>query len=219
MTERTTYRDITAAFTAVVADVVRVGTTHVRVALGGMPALALLDTIAVDVGDGQLRRYTVSGVGEGTVEFVAYRTKRGPATRWLDALAEGQTVSGLAPERPVKTPPADAARVLVVGDDTAVGVARAVGASHAGRVHVAIIGEVLPEDVVALTGATAHVMDTNDELLDWVTNTAPQADDYVVLVGEQALNQQVRQHAFGLGVDKESLATRTFWRPDRAGIE
>jgi NADPH-dependent ferric siderophore reductase len=63
------------------------------------------------------------------------------------------------------------------------------------------------------------VVDTNDELLDWVTNTAPRADDYVVLVGEQALNQQVRQHAFGLGVDKESLATRTFWRPDRAGIE
>ena len=80
MTERTTYRDITAAFTAVVADVVRVGTTHVRVVLGGMPALALLDTIAVDVGDGQLRRYTVSSVGEGSVEFVAYRTTRGPAT-------------------------------------------------------------------------------------------------------------------------------------------
>lgn len=218
MTERTTYRDITAAFTAVVADVARVGTTHVRVVLGGMPALTALDTIAVDVG-GELRRYTVSGVGDGSVEFVAYRTKRGPATRWLDALAEGQTVSGLAPERPVKTPPADAARVLVVGDDTAVGVARAVGTSHAGRVHVAIIGEVLPEDVVALTGATAQVVDTNDELLDWVTNTVPRADDYVVLVGEQALNQQVRQHAFGLGVDKESLATRTFWRPDRAGIE
>ena len=218
MTERTTYRDITAAFTTAVVEVARVGATHVRVVLGGMPALAALDTIAVDVG-GELRRYTVSGVDEGTVEFVAYRTKRGPATAWLDALGAGQTVSGLAPERPVKTPPADAARVLVVGDDTALGVARAVGASHAGRVHVAIIGELLPEDVVALTGATAHVMDTNDALLDWVTNTAPQADDYVVLVGEQALNQQVRQHAFGLGVDKESLATRTFWRPDRAGIE
>jgi hypothetical protein len=63
MIERTTYRDITAAFTAVVAEVARVGTTHVRVVLGGMPALTALDTIAVDAGDGQLRRYTVSGVG------------------------------------------------------------------------------------------------------------------------------------------------------------
>ena len=219
MTERTTYRDITAEFTAAVADVERVGESHVRVVLGGMPALALLDTIAVDVGGGDLRRYTVSRVADDRVEFVAYRTTRGPATPWLDVLAAGVSVNGLAPERPVKTPPADAARVLVVGDDTAVGVARAVGASHAGRVHVAIVGEVVLEDVVALTGATAHVVDTNDELLDWVTKAAPRASDYLVLVGEQALNQQVRQHAFGLGVDKEWLATRTFWRPDRAGIE
>lgn len=218
MTERTTYRDITAEFAAAVADVERVGATHVRVVLGGMPALALLDTIAVDVG-GELRRYTVSRVAGDRVEFVGYRTTRGPATPWLDALAAGASVNGLAPERPVKTPPADATRVLVVGDDTAVGVARAVGASHAGRVHVAIVGEVVPEDVVALTGATAHVVDTSDELLDWVTNAAPRANEYLVLVGEQALNQRVRQHAFGLGVDKEWLATRTFWRPDRAGLE
>jgi NADPH-dependent ferric siderophore reductase len=218
MTERTTYRDITAEFTAMVADVERVGESHVRVVLGGMPALALLDTIAVDVG-GEMRRYSVSRVAGDRVEFVAYRTNRGPATPWLDALAAGASVNGLAPERPVKTPPADAGRVLVVGDDTAVGVARAIGASHAGRVHVAIVGEVVPEDVVALTGAEVRVVDTEEQLLDWVTKAAPQTRDYVVLVGEQALNQQVRQHAFGLGVDKESLATRTFWRPDRAGIE
>ena len=62
-------------------------------------------------------------------------------------------------------------------------------------------------------------MDIEDQLLEWLTHAAPTAGDHLVLVGAQALNQCVRQHAFGRGVDKEALATRTFWRPDRAGIE
>jgi NADPH-dependent ferric siderophore reductase len=218
MTERTRYREVTSEFDATVTEVERIGETHVRVVLGGMPALALLDTIAIDVG-GKLRRYTVSAVSDGSAEFVAYRTRRGPATAWLDALQVGAAVKGLAPERPVKTPPAEVTRVLVVGDDTAVGVARAVGTSHAGRVQVAIVGEVLAENVASLTRAEVRIVDTNDQLLEWVTNAAPSVGDHLILVGEQALNQQVRQHAFGLGVDKESLATRTFWRPDKAGLE
>jgi hypothetical protein len=84
---------------------------------------------------------------------------------------------------------------------------------------VAIVGEVLPEAVAELTGAAVRVVDTNDELLVWVTSAAPQPSDHLLLVGEQALNQQVRQHAFGMGVGKDALATRTFWRPDKAGIE
>lgn len=218
MTERTRYRDVTSEFTGVVTGLYRAGTTHVRVTLGEMPALDLLDTIAIDVG-GTLRRYTVSNVGEGSAEFVAYRTRRGPATAYLDSLEVGARVTGLAPERPVKSPPPEATRVLVIGDDTAVGVARAVSVSHAGRVSVAIVGEVLPEAVAELTGADVRVVDTNDELLAWVTSASPQPTDHLILVGEQALNQQVRQHAFGLGVEKDALATRTFWRPDKAGIE
>jgi NADPH-dependent ferric siderophore reductase len=218
MTERTRYREVTSEFHATVSEVERIGETHVRVVLGGMPDLALLDTIAVDMG-GALRRYTVSAFSDGSAEFVAYRTRRGPATPYLDALQVGASMSGLAPERPVKTPPEDAKRVLVIGDDTAVGVARAVGASHTGRVSVAIVGEVRVESVVTLTGAEVTVVDTNEQLLAWVTNATPGAGDYLILVGEQALNQQVRQHAFGLGVDKESLATRTFWRPDKEGLE
>jgi NADPH-dependent ferric siderophore reductase len=184
-----------------------------------MPTLALLDTIAVDMGDGALRRYTVSAVADGTCEFVAYRTGRGPATAWLDAVHVGDTVTGLAPERPVKTPPADASVVLVAGDDTAVGVARAVGTSHAGRLAVGIVGAVIAEDVARLTGADVTVVDTDDELLAWLGERATQPGAHVLLVGEQALNQQLRQHAFGLGVTKEALDTRTFWRPDKAGIE
>lgn len=218
MTERTRYRDVTSEFTGVVSEVQRIGTTHVRVVLSEMPVLDLLDTIAIDVG-GTLRRYTVSNVVEGSVEFVAYRTRRGPATAYLDSLQVGAHVAGLAPERPVKTPPPEATRVLVIGDDTAVGVARAVSVSHAGRVSTAIVGEVMPEAVAELTGAAVRVVDTNDELLAWVTSVAPQSSDHLILVGEQALNQQVRQHAFGLGVEKDALATRTFWRPDKAGIE
>ena len=213
MTERTRYREVTESFTGIVSHVERMGTTHVRVVLGAMPALALLDTIAVDVGGGAMRRYTVSGVGDGSVEFVAYRTQRGPATMWLDALAEGTTVSGLAPERPVKMPPDTATRVVVAGDESAVGVARAIATAHAGRVVVGLVGT-----VDAVIGAPTTVVDTEAALLAWVTeHVVPGA--HVVLVGAQALNQTVRQHVFGLGVDKESLATRTFWRPDKAGIE
>lgn len=215
MTERTRYREVTSEFHATVTELERIGESHVRVVASGAPELALLDTIAIDVG-GALRRYTVSAT-DGGLEFVAYRTKRGPATAYLDRLAIGAELTGLAPERPVKMPPADATRVVVAGDDTAVGVARAVAKAHAGRVAVGIVGEVLPESVAALTGAEVRVFDTNDQLLEWVGDDV--AGAHFVLVGEQAFNQQVRQHLFGLGVNKDNVGTRTFWRPDREGLE
>ena len=215
MTERTRYREVTSEFRATVTHVECIGESHVRVVASDAPELALLDTIAIDVG-GALRRYTVSSI-DGGMEFVAYRTKRGPATAYLDRLTVGAELTGLAPERPVKMPPADASRVVVVGDDTAVGVARAVAHKHAGRVAVGIVGEALPEAVAELTSAEVRVFDTNDQLLEWVA--ADLAGAHFVLVGEQALNQQVRQHLFGLGVEKDNVATRTFWRPDKAGIE
>jgi NADPH-dependent ferric siderophore reductase len=218
VTERTRYRDATSEFRGVVTEVERVGATHVRVVVGGVPQLTLLDTIAVDIG-GELRRYSVSRSGADWVEFVAYRTRRGPATVYVDALEVGAPLSGLAPERPVKMPPDDASSVLVVGDDTAVGVARAVGHTHPGRVAVGVLGESLAEDVVSVTGAEVAVFDTDQQLLSWVSERATTPGTHLVLVGEQALNQQVRQHAFALGVDKDRVATRTFWRPDRAGIE
>ncbi|MFM8867421.1 MAG: hypothetical protein ACKOFZ_03960 [Ilumatobacteraceae bacterium] len=215
MTERTRYREVTSEFRVTVTEIERIGETHVRVVVSGAPELALLDTIALDVG-GALRRYTVSSI-DGGMEFVAYRTKRGPATSYLDQLAVGVELTGLAPERPVKMPPADASRVVVAGDDTAVGVARAVAHEHAGRVAVGIVGEALPEAVAELTGAEVRVFDTSDQLLEWVG--ADVVGAHFVLVGEQALNQQVRQHLFGLGVEKDNVATRTFWRPDREGLE
>lgn len=217
MTERTRYRAVTSEFTATVTEMSRVGTTHVRVTMTDVPGMALLDTIAIEVGDA-LRRYTVSATEVG-LEFVAYRTRRGPATEYLDGLEVGAQVRGLGPERPVKTSPIDATQVCVVGDDTVVGVARAIGMSHPGRVTVGLLGEARAEDVVALTGAVVRVFDSEDGLLLWVTEQAGVAGTHFVLVGEQASNQKVRQHAFGLGVDKESVATRTFWRPDRAGLE
>jgi NADPH-dependent ferric siderophore reductase len=44
-------------------------------------------------------------------------------------------------------------------------------------------------------------------------------DSGVILVGEQSANQALRQHAFSLGLDKGRLATRTYWRPDKSGLE
>lgn len=218
MTETTRYRELTKEFSAEVAEVDRVGDTHVRVVLGDMPALSPLDTIAVAAG-GELRRYTVSSIADGTAEFVAFRTRRGPATPWLDALGVGDRVTGLAPERPVKNPPADVTRVLVIGDDTAVGVARAMASLHPDRTAVGMVGESREEDIARLTTAEVTVFGADEQLLAWVTAQATMPGTQLVLVGEQALNQRVRQHAFGLGIDKEAVATRTFWRPDRAGLE
>jgi len=218
VTERTRYRDLAEEFRSTVAEVERIGTTHVRVVLSGMPQLAPLDTIAIDVGDTP-RRYSVSAVNNDAVEFIGYRTRRGPATAFLETLEPGVVVSGIAPERPVKMPPEGAASVLVVGDDTVVGVARAVGHAHPGRVAVGVLGEALADEVSRVTGADVAIFASDFELLAWVDERVTAPGTHLLVVGEQALNQRVRQHAFGLGVDKEALATRTFWRPDQAGLE
>lgn len=227
--DRVRYREVTVAWSAQVMDRVPVGDRLVRLAIAAPDNYrpTVLDTVAIDVGsgsDGQvLRRYTVSAVGESWFDIVAFRTERGPATPFLDAVSVGSRVTGLGPERPVKTPESSLSTVIVVGDDTAVGTARAVAGLGSSRVVACVMSDhdlsdvarVFPElDVSVVSGEAA--------LLDWLGARVSPGDPSstgIWVVGEQSVNHAVRTRAKELGVAKDNVATRTFWRPDRAGIE
>lgn len=183
------------------------------------------DTIAVDVvpATQMLRRYTVSRVTDGTFEFIGFRTSRGPATTYLDQLSVGDDLDGQGPERPVKLPTADMTHVAILGDETVIGTAVAViGATH-NPTAVAVKTTKSVEQISHFLSATALSACTDDEAMkSWLTDflTSKGADNVgIFLVGEQASNQSLRQHAFSLGVSKGCVATRTFWRPDKAGLE
>lgn len=183
------------------------------------------DTVAIDVGGSVLRRYTVADAHAGTLEFVAVLTGLGPATPWLRSLVPGATVRGQGPERPVTAP--DGARgVLVVGDETAIGTALSVVRSVPVPVRsvirssspLPVAGALLDSNgcdrVTVVPVDAAHDADLAAAVTDWgAEGTA------VVVVGEQAANHAVRTAALAHGIARDRVATRTFWRPDRTGLE
>ena len=227
MNDRVTYRDKTVPWLVRVIDVVRYGDVFVRV-VSEMPTnvqLSVGDTVAIDVNpqSGVLRRYTVSSVDDSSFEFVAFRTQRGPATAFLDVLLPDTQLFGQGPERPVKMPTADLGHVAVLGDETVVGTAVATLSSTSAPISVVVTSKIAIPDIDQLAGATqVQVYSNYDDTKNWLTQYVAQhgSDNVgIFLVGEQAANQSLRQHSFGLGVAKERVATRTFWRPDKEGLE
>lgn len=227
MNERVTYRDKTVPWSVIINSVQRLGDVLVCVNCT-MPTevqLSIGDTIAIDVQptSGVLRRYTVSSVSTSAFEFIAFRTQRGPATAFLDMLSDGGHIHGQGPERPVKLPTGNQRYVVVLGDETVVGTAVAVLSATASPVSLAIKTSLSIPDIPQLNGiTTCATCDNDDDMKQWLTDFVTQHGSEnveVFLVGEQSANQLLRQHAFSLGVSKENLATRTFWRPDKAGLE
>jgi NADPH-dependent ferric siderophore reductase len=223
--ERVRYRDVTVEWAAqvIARDAVGDRLVHLTMSIPENYRPTVLDTVAIDVGEGQLRRYTVSAVTESAFDVVAFRTERGPATPFLDSVAVGDQVSGLGPERPVKTPESSLAKVIVVGDETVVGTARAIAGLGTASVSSSVMTTHDMSGVaVALPDLGLAIMSNEDQLLEWLSAEVGSGDvstTGVWVVGEQSVNHAVRTRAKELGVAKENVATRTFWRPDRAGIE
>jgi NADPH-dependent ferric siderophore reductase len=226
-TERVRYRDKTTSWSVSVTAVERIGQDWVKITCD-MPSnasLSLGDTIAIDVEptQGTLRRYSISFSSDNSFEVIAHRTQLGPATQYLDQLSQGDLIHGQGPERPIKLPTQEMKRVAVLGDKTLIGTAAAIAQSTTMPVQVAMKTETDATGIQdLLCGATHAICKTDDEMLSWLTEFARvngTNDVGIFLVGEQAANQTLRQHAFGLGIAKERVATRTFWRPDKSGLE
>ena len=235
--DRVRYREVTVPWVAEVVARATVGDrlVHLTMSIPGNYRPSVLDTVALDVRSGALdvrsgddaeavlRRYTVSAVGDTWFDIVAFRTQRGPATSFLDSVRVGDRVSGLGPERPVKAPESTLAKVVVVGDDTAVGTARAIAGIDSVRFAACVMSVCDMSGVAdAFPGLALSVAANETELLEWLGNEVGSGDPAttgVWVVGEQSVNHAVRTRAKELGVSKDNVATRTFWRPDRAGIE
>ena len=222
-----TYRDKTVPWTVGVVDIARFDDAFIRVVCESPSNVSLVpgDTVAiqVEVSSQTLRRYTVSCTSSDTFEFVAFRTQRGPATPYLDGLSVGTQVQGQGPERPVKLPSNDMTHVAVMGDETVVGTAIAIAGATRCPVSIAMKTTNALDQVSAFVGASAmEACRDEDAMKSWLADfltSQGTANVGVFLVGEQSVNQSLRQHAFSLGLDKDRLATRTFWRPDKAGLE
>ena len=231
---RVRYREVTVPWVAQVTNKEALGDRLVKLSIA-IPenfTPAPLDTIAVEIGV-DLRRYTVSAVTDTSFEIVAFRTLHGPATQFLDAVEVGDTVRGSGPERPVKMPGGTVSRVIVAGDETAVGVARAIAGLAAGRtqsgdglaleVHVGLVARANMDAARALLlGCQLEFFDNEADVSSWLGEIIPAGDTSttgVCVVGQQSVNHMVRTRAVSLGVPKEHVATRTFWRPDRSGLE
>lgn len=227
MNEIVTYKDKTLPWTVAIRDVQRYDNlfVHIRCALPDNASLSAGDTVAIDIAPPStvLRRYTVSRVSADSFEFIACRTEQGPATAYLDRVSPGDDIFGQGPERPVKLPTSEMAHVAVMGDETVIGTAMAVTGATSSPVSIAVkTSRAMREIIDAMDGATLSMCPDDDAMRMWLTSFLEShgtQDSGVILVGEQSANQALRQHAFSLGLDKGRLATRTYWRPDKSGLE
>jgi len=217
--DRVRYRELTADFTATVGESIslapRLRLVRLTDVVGYVPSRG--DTVALDVGGGELRRYTASRVDGSGFDLVSVLTGNGPATPYLDGLSSDTRLSGRAPERPV-LPPRGVERLAVLGDATAFGTARSVADVMPTRVAIADEAEFAPA-LAAIGADSAEIVTDAPGWLESLVATDRADGLGVMIVGEQSANHAVRQRAYALGVPRERVVTRTFWRPDRAGIE
>lgn len=225
--DRVTYRDKTVPWSVTIRTVQQVADTWAFVTCD-MPtnvAMSIGDTVAIDVVpiNGVLRRYTVCRATAEEFEFVGYRTGLGPATPFLEGLSAGDVLHGQGPERPVKLPSVAIPHVAILGDETVMGTAIASISSTTSPVHVVIKSlKDLLELSRDISASSVTIANNDDDMKVWLTHFIQlhgAQNVAVFLVGEQAMNQTLRQVAFSQGIPKDQVATRTFWRPDKSGLE
>ncbi|MBM4362061.1 MAG: hypothetical protein FJ104_05230, partial [Deltaproteobacteria bacterium] len=99
-----------------------------------LPPFAAGAKVQVLLATDDARTYTPIASPEGLV-LVGWKHAGGPGGRWVSSVAVGDVVRFLGPQRSLSVGPGP---VVIVGDETSVGVAAALGAERFGQAHAVI---------------------------------------------------------------------------------
>lgn len=205
----------------------RVGPGLHRITLAG-PALcgapwAAGDKLQLKIGPGlQTRTYTPMAwdVVQGRTVLLAHALAAGPGSEWVRLARPGQAIAVFGPRRSLDLSGLDARRGVLVGDETAIGLAVAWQPAHAvlevdavPGIEPMLRGLGLPSTCVARRSEGRHL----DALVEAMLSTGTDHD--FVLVGRahtiQVLRRALRQH----GVASGRVSTKAYWADGKTGLD
>ncbi len=190
--------------------------------------------VSVPPGDAaaRFRRYTVRRWDPDTGEVVLWVTTAtdGPGARWASSVAPGDRVEAVGPRGKIALHPAASTHVFVVDESglaAACAMAEAVAAPAAVHLVVALDhpGAAVPDELAprAPSGVTVatHAAHGRDHAkvraaVERVASSSDPASAAAYVFGELALTRSVTAALRTLGLDEANVASKPYWRSDRA---
>jgi NADPH-dependent ferric siderophore reductase len=157
---------------------------------------------------------------DGEIVLLGWKHAGGPGARWVAEVAVGSEVHFAGPQRSINLPRGP---LVIVGDETSVGVAASYAAEWPGAVQ-AILQGLSPEELHTAAEAVglrpAHVSARNDtsglvEAVVAAHASSPQAA--VVLTGGSELVVAVREALRTRGI--RNIKTKAYWIPGKTGLD
>lgn len=182
------------------------------------------DKLQIRIGPGLLTRtYTPMrwDTAHGSTQILAHALAAGPGSEWARGAAPGEKVSLFGPRRSLALVAFDPQRSVMVGDETALGLAAAWRPSHAliEAVNPRAIQDLL--DAMHLSG-TAMTAQPQGLHLDALANAAlglAAVDTCFVLVGRARTVQSLLRTLRHRGIGSDRILTKAYWADGKAGLD
>lgn len=176
------------------------------------------------VSERAFRHYTPASFDEkdGAMDIVFYLHGQGPGSAWAASLRSGQAVGVLGPGGSFGLQ--DAARHVLLGDETALGLfaclARASAGRCSGAVEVEPGGNSWPQLVDLALPAVDRTRVRGDALLRWVdaAGPTPSGDVCFYLAGHADTILRLRQQLTARGWPRRSIRTKPYWADGKRGL-
>ncbi len=184
---------------------------------------SLGDKLQLKTGAGlQTRTYTPMSwdAAEGHTAFLAHSLAQGPGSEWVRSVRPGDTIAVFGPRRSLDLTAMDAERSVLVGDETALGLA---ASWRPGRAVFEVNHRSALQPVVEALGLSSSLVERKpeeshfDALIEAIP--AQETNRHFVLVGRartiQTLVRALRQR----GVPAGRIRTKAYWADGKAGLD
>ena len=190
---------------------------HVTVRSAAVPAAG--DKIQVFFPEVGTRTYSPFACAGGQFELAVFLHDRGPSSAWARSLAPGRQLRFVGPSS--STPFADiAGPVALFGDETSVGIARALHDARNGdaRVVLEVGSRAAVEPVIAKLGLVAELVERNGEHLATIARDLGGAGRTLVLTGNAKSIQDLRDRLKQLGGARPQRV-KSYWAAGKVGLD
>ncbi|MEM6926360.1 MAG: siderophore-interacting protein [Myxococcota bacterium] len=176
--------------------------------------------VKIDVGSGRYRSYTPAwfDAANGQMEVVAVVHGHGPGSRWAAGSSAGDVTTVFGPVPSLRGPEGDEAWAWFVGDETTVGLFRALADALPPGAKLGGAIELEEDDAVALAALDLPLRPAvrrgshGDALGGWLaTASLPPGPGRVWLSGHAGAVEAARRGLMGRGLDPQQIRAKPYW--------